>query len=1093
MHWVSEMFTSKRIITAGILLLLVGSIPALAALFSIFVAQNVSWWPVRWDELPLLIALQELLSNLYIRVPYLQVVGAVLTVTGIASWLIARARSGAVSESDAASAPISVSKVLIEEARQIHRCEPDKAVLEAVEHARMEQRPGEAGAAIRPLCAWLNSLDRSALCLSGGGIRSASFALGVLQALAAHPRSANGSPVDKPEASLLAKFHYLSTVSGGGYIGGWFSSWVRRTGYSNVHKDLVRMPSGSGDPGAEPLPIRWLREHSNFLTPRLGITSADTLTGIAIFARNLLLNWLVLLPALFAGLIAMKLLALAVFWLHTMNSKEVFLTCALLGLVFQFSYLRFALRHRPSLVEHDNMQPQQPDTRTVILRGLLPAFIAAILFTLCLALAARTGGHYPAWVRQLFHIEDDHLLLPPVLVFAAIAGTLLYAINWLTSWPAGRGADDFWRWCCTGAIYGMLVGLVAWFFSRDYAGNWLFYTALEWFKQGYAWLKFYFDPALKPAQYPADEFRHQLILLLLGVPLLLGAQMFSEMLFVGLASYQRNSDEDREWLGRASGMMLLWGVGWFVLLYLVYVGGHITFEVLSKPLEAIALLLALFATGIISSLIGKSDSTSAQSDTQASPRVRSANLMLSSVAAVSIVLILVTASALVDLAVLGHTIANRNNYSIARDAELLLYALIIATALGVITSRTINVNRFSMHAVYRNRLVRTFLGASREKRNENPFTRFDRGDNPRMHELWGEHNPLNVHEDPSGSAWQPFHIVNIALNITSSSKNLRWQERKAGPFTVSPIHSGSSILGYRLSQIYGRGSGGGGISLGTAVAISGAAASPNQGYNSSSPVAFLMGLFNVRLGWWLGNPGLAGSKTFAEDGPNIAILPLLSEMLGIADDEKRYVYLSDGGHFENLALYEMVRRRCQIIVVSDAGCDPDFAFEDLGNAVRKIEIDLGVPIRFHGLAALKPRPRNGTDLGPGLPYHAIGEIDYPAADGSGDKGIILYIKPGYHGSESGAGVRSYAISNPDFPHDSTANQWFGESQLESYRSLGFEITDNLLSTATALLGPQPQPPTLRQVLSKLCDMQAEPASMPITSATRVRSGAAASS
>ena len=169
-------------------------------------------------------------------------------------------------------------------------------------------------------------------------------------------------------------------------------------------------------------------------------------------------------------------------------------------------------------------------------------------------------------------------------------------------------------------------------------------------------------------------------------------------------------------------------------------------------------------------------------------------------------------------------------------------------------------------------------------------------------------------------------------------------------------------------------------------------------------------------------------------------------------EDQEYVYLSDGGHFENLGIYEMVRRRCKLIVVSDASCDPGYAFEDLGNAVRKIAIDLGVPIRFNGLPDLKPRRVDGQDIGAGHPYHAIGEIDYPAADGGGGKGVILYLKPGYHGSEITAGIRSYAMANRHFPHDDTINQWFGESQIESYRALGFEIMDNLLSTALERLG-----------------------------------------
>jgi hypothetical protein len=180
-------------------------------------------------------------------------------------------------------------------------------------------------------------------------------------------------------------------------------------------------------------------------------------------------------------------------------------------------------------------------------------------------------------------------------------------------------------------------------------------------------------------------------------------------------------------------------------------------------------------------------------------------------------------------------------------------------------------------------------------------------------------------------------------------------------------------------------------------------------------------------------------KTFSMEGPGFAIRPLLYETFGLTTDAKPYVYLSDGGHFENLGLYEMVRRRCRFILVVDAGCDKDFAFEDLGNAVRKVSLDLGIAIAVEGIDKLRRRSDDGKDVGPGQPYTALGTIDYPAADGAGKKGVIIYLKPAYHGIES-ASIRSYAMANKDFPHQSTANQWFSESQFESYRKLGFEVT-----------------------------------------------------
>jgi hypothetical protein len=421
----------------------------------------------------------------------------------------------------------------------------------------------------------------------------------------------------------------------------------------------------------------------------------------------------------------------------------------------------------------------------------------------------------------------------------------------------------------------------------------------------------------------------------------------------------------------------------------------------------------------------------------------------------------------------------------------LTLSLIVCWLVAVAASRFVNINRFSLHEIYRNRLTRAFLGASRA-RNPDAFTGFDEDDDVQMHELWpreraGEKrsqaaggpseasdsstgdaendNPGDERrqgdsrdEEPLKPGWRPFHILNLTLNIVSSER-LAWQERKAAPFTISPLHCGTSSKSsysgkeagnrrrrsegaYRPSSEYG---GAHGMSLGTAMAISGAAANPNMGYHSSPAVTFLLTIFNLRLGWWLGNPGPEGDNSYRRDGPSVAIRPLVQEIFGLTTDTREYVNLSDGGHFDNLGLYEMVRRRCRFILIADASCDPGYAFADLGNTVRKVSIDLGVSINFRQLQTLKRRPLDGSDLGPDCSYHAIGEIDYQTADNSREvkNGVILYTKIGYHGTEC-ADVRSYAIANPDFPHQSTMNQWFSESQFESYRSLGFEIMDELL-------------------------------------------------
>ena len=330
--------------------------------------------------------------------------------------------------------------------------------------------------------------------------------------------------------------------------------------------------------------------------------------------------------------------------------------------------------------------------------------------------------------------------------------------------------------------------------------------------------------------------------------------------------------------------------------------------------------------------------------------------------------------------------------------------------LSLVLSYFVNINRFSLHGLYRNRLVRTFLGSARMgpngHRHPDPFTRFDPADNPHMHEL--------------RMALRPLHVVNVALNVVFST-NLAWQERKAVSFTISPMHAGCPLVGYRKARIYGGRHGG--ITLGTAMAISGAAVSPNMGYHTSRLISFLLMLFNVRLGCWLGNP--AGPDYYRE-GPRFGLLTMLQELANLTTADGRWVYLSDGGHFDNLGLYEMLRRRCRLIVVSDAGCDPNASLADLGDALRKASIDFGVKTDFTRLSpnANKRPPIIG-------PYCWVADVTY--ADG--EQAQIVYLRPTYTASES-ADVRSYAEADPTFPHDATAQQWFGERQLEAYRALG---------------------------------------------------------
>jgi hypothetical protein len=151
----------------------------------------------------------------------------------------------------------------------------------------------------------------------------------------------------------------------------------------------------------------------------------------------------------------------------------------------------------------------------------------------------------------------------------------------------------------------------------------------------------------------------------------------------------------------------------------------------------------------------------------------------------------------------------------------------------------------------------------------------------------------------------------------------------------------------------------------------------------------------------------------------------------------------------------MVVRRCRFIVVVDAGADPHYTKEDLGNAVRKIRIDLGVPIEFPEFPDGLP---TNPSLGAKARHCALGEILYDCVDPGAANGKVLYIKPLLTGDEP-ADVLNYHSANSDFPQQSTTDQWFDESQFESYRRLGAHAIE-------AILGPEKHSFTVRELFAQ---------------------------
>jgi hypothetical protein len=814
----------------------------------------------------------------------------------------------------------------------------------------------------------IHAQAHTALCLSGGGIRSASFAVGVLQGLA--------------RRHLLPSVDFLSTVSGGGYTGAWFSAWLCHTIVNGgTPAAMFEQLSGSEASAAqpEPEPIRRIREYSSYLDPKVGAFSVDVWTLVATIARNLLLNALILIPLLAAALLVPRVY----FALTDLGSQEwiertALQTCSWWLAIVAIALIAFSMIY--SVADLPSGGNRQGSQRAFLVLCQLPLWLGVAGLTL-----------YWAWSREL---DAD----PVSFRALVLLGVAVHMSAWVLASAASGHWWRPWTWLAA-AVSGAVAGGGAW---------WLASEAFA-------------DPLARAELYAST-----------GVPLLLLLLGGAGTLFIGLSSSEM-TDEDREWQSRFGAWLLIISACWLAGSCVVFVGpmalqsatAEVTSVLHAGPATAKALI------GLITALAGgaAARTSRATNDFSQPPSLVRRVVFLTAAPAFVVLLLVLLAALNVGLMTrldAMHLLPDYPHPSGAGVPEIGVLLLVLVGA-GILMGFFIAVNKFSLHGMYRDRLTRAFIGASRPKSARHPdrFTGFDAQDNLFLSEL--------------AAVPRPLHVVNMALNLVADNR-LAWQERKAESFTVSPLFAGTCTLGYRPIAQYG---GPQGMSLGTAITISGAAASPNMGYHSSPALTFLLTLCNARLGAWLGNPGAAGRLTWRRRDPLHGAGPLLREMFGRTTDQNPYVYLSDGGHFENLGLYEMVARRCRYIVVSDAGCDRDYEFEDLGAAIRKIRIDLGVPIVFESGISI-----DAAHQGAGNKHGAYAVVQYSAVDKGMPDGVLLYLKATLSGNEP-EDVRSYADAHPAFPHESTADQWFGESQFESYRALGLHTIDEMLGTYTA--------------------------------------------
>jgi hypothetical protein len=242
-----------------------------------------------------------------------------------------------------------------------------------------------------------------------------------------------------------------------------------------------------------------------------------------------------------------------------------------------------------------------------------------------------------------------------------------------------------------------------------------------------------------------------------------------------------------------------------------------------------------------------------------------------------------------------------------------------------------------------------------------------------------------------------------------------------------------------------------GLTIGAAMAASGAAASSNMGSSTIKPLVPTLAILNVRLGYWMRNPkAVAGVLKKAVIFRWFDRLYFLKEMFGLLSEDSQTVFITDGGHIENLGVYELLRRRCKLIIAVDAEADPDMSFGSLVTLDRYARIDFGLRLDLPW-ASLRDTTRkasedilNGDGMPPDQakpgPHCALGTIYYPRKGeektDNHNTGVLLYVKSSFTGDENDY-IVDYKRRNPDFPHETTLDQLFTEEQFEAYRALGF--------------------------------------------------------
>jgi hypothetical protein len=852
-----------------------------------------------------------------------------------------------------------------------------------------------------------------ALALSGGGIRSATFCLGVLQGMAkiADPGTSPGPGVQgdaspaKPEGThwpLLAQFDFLSTVSGGGYIGGFFSSLFVRGRLSGVdgetslaaterayqalkeeppgriHRDSNYNPQRPGSTA-----LAWLRDNGRYMAPS---GTGDLLYDATVAIRNWFATQYVIasLMVVLLSVLQVARWALSTYCLYY-NDWE--------------GRLLHDAQSRDSLIW---WSPSWSISGIVIMLAALPLGIAfwyshpvpGQLVARRMRQRAKAPEAAPKPVHDTLH---DHLASPPLYwtpasLLGLVLGLALSGLGWLVMCGLDR------------APLGQVV--MAFGASTVLSVVWYLIATASTLASG------------------------QGTITLLRVTLTRWLTMTVQVLMVaaGLSAIETVAQTAWLWLSTRHGAVISG-----VLAVLVWALQHGAQKLADdKPTSH---WFSRVPTSLIAGVIG-------------------VTLWVVVAAALDIVLLKIDwPDGWANPQVL---------WDVARTREALGYALgtlIMSTLMACVVAHFPGfLNLSTLQSLYSARLIRAYLGATNHAR----FTPDATGEARDVAEpIKGDSlSVADIHRNPLA----PIHFVNVCVNQSvSPGEQLIQRDRKGRPLVVAPGGVYLDQNAHPMKHSHDQSELAFPLSYGEWLGVSGAAFSTGLGKGTALGMSLALGFANVRLGrWWAGLPQRPGTKVnwFTRHFPTQAYL--LDEMRGLFyGDHRPYQYLSDGGHFENTAVYELLRtdrqRQIRLIVVCDCGCDPDYKFTDLANLTRLVRIDHGLEIKVNQRAPgesllnqVFARPEDFKRGRDGNLPERDGKcailLDVVGTERSAAQGVapgalfarIILIKPRLLARAS-VDLDEYQSGQNSFPQETTMDQFFDEAQWESYRQLGLRL------------------------------------------------------